>query len=59
MSRFDILCTVRDTIDPVEDERLARFVVGSHIKHHPNAGEDGAEVPVSNKSWKPFNKTIA
>lgn len=47
LSRFDILCTVRDTIDPVEDERLARFVVGSHIKHHPNSGEGGAEVPVS------------
>ncbi len=46
LSRFDILCTVRDTVDPVEDERLARFVVGSHRKHHPNSGEDGANVPV-------------
>ena len=51
LSRFDILCTVRDTIDPVEDERLARFVVGSHIKHHPNAGEDGSEVAVCNKCF--------
>uniref|UniRef100_A0A670Y883 DNA replication licensing factor MCM2 n=1 Tax=Pseudonaja textilis TaxID=8673 RepID=A0A670Y883_PSETE len=37
ISRFDILCVVRDTVDPVQDEMLARFVVGSHIKHHPNS----------------------
>lgn len=41
LSRFDILCVVRDTVDIVEDERLARFVVGSHIKHHPNTVEEG------------------
>lgn len=37
LSRFDILCVVRDTVDPIQDERLARFVVGSHIRHHPGA----------------------
>uniref|UniRef100_A0A8C1FGU2 DNA replication licensing factor MCM2 n=1 Tax=Cyprinus carpio carpio TaxID=630221 RepID=A0A8C1FGU2_CYPCA len=41
ISRFDILCIVRDTIDPVQDEMLARFVVGSHIKHHPSNKEGG------------------
>ncbi|KAI1006175.1 DNA replication licensing factor [Podosphaera aphanis] len=35
LSRFDILCVVRDTVDPVEDERLARFVVKSHSRSHP------------------------
>ncbi|KAM3085637.1 MCM DNA helicase complex subunit [Clarireedia jacksonii] len=35
LSRFDILCVVRDTVDPAEDERLARFVVGSHGRSHP------------------------
>ncbi|KAH6682929.1 putative DNA replication licensing factor mcm2 [Halenospora varia] len=35
LSRFDILCVVRDTVDPDEDERLARFVVGSHGRSHP------------------------
>ena len=30
LSRFDILCVVRDTVDPSEDERLANFVVESH-----------------------------
>ena len=36
LSRFDILCVVRDTVDPEEDERLARFVVGSHGRSHPS-----------------------
>jgi DNA replication licensing factor MCM2 len=35
LSRFDILCVVRDTVDPAEDERLARFVVNSHGRSHP------------------------
>ncbi|KAL4783198.1 MCM2/3/5 family-domain-containing protein [Aspergillus varians] len=30
LSRFDILCVVRDLVDPTEDERLASFVVESH-----------------------------
>jgi DNA replication licensing factor MCM2 len=37
LSRFDILCVVRDTVDPSEDERLARFVVGSHGRSHPSS----------------------
>ncbi|KAF7664250.1 hypothetical protein LDENG_00182550 [Lucifuga dentata] len=41
VSRFDALCVVRDTVDPVQDEMLARFVVGSHIKHHPSNKEGG------------------
>ncbi|KAF2274845.1 MCM-domain-containing protein [Westerdykella ornata] len=35
LSRFDILCVVRDTVDPTEDERLANFVVNSHGRAHP------------------------
>lgn len=35
LSRFDILCVVKDLVDPVQDERLAEFVIGSHIKSHP------------------------
>ncbi|KAF2173770.1 hypothetical protein M409DRAFT_62033 [Zasmidium cellare ATCC 36951] len=35
LSRFDILCVVRDTVDPEEDERLANFVVNSHGRAHP------------------------
>merc|ERR1719409_1574452 len=32
LSRFDILCVVKDVIDQVMDEKLARFVVQSHVK---------------------------
>lgn len=35
LSRFDILCVVKDIPDPEEDERLAKFVINSHIRHHP------------------------
>ncbi|XP_015606147.1 DNA replication licensing factor Mcm2 [Cephus cinctus] len=35
LSRFDILCVVKDEVDPMQDQHLAKFVVNSHIKHHP------------------------
>lgn len=43
LSRFDILCVVRDTVDPTEDERLAKFVVNSHARsqQHANAAYSG------------------
>lgn len=44
LSRFDILCVVRDTVDPAEDERLAAFVVNSHGRAHP-MGNSAADVP--------------
>ena len=45
LSRFDILCVLQDHVDPVQDERLARFVVGSHVRSHKSlqpteGGED-------------------
>src|SRR5262245_54611082 len=36
LSRFDVLCVVRDTADPVMDELLAKFVVYSHVRSHPH-----------------------
>lgn len=45
LSRFDILCIVRDQVDPVQDERLAKFVVQSHVRHHPSSVlEEGTEI---------------
>lgn len=35
LQRFDVLCVLQDKVDPVNDERLAKFVVGSHAKSHP------------------------
>ena len=36
LQRFDILCVLQDVVDPIVDERLASFVVGSHIRSHPD-----------------------
>jgi DNA replication licensing factor MCM2 len=46
LSRFDVLCVVRDTVDPASDERLAKFVVESHMASHPNirAAAEAAEM---------------
>jgi len=46
LSRFDMLCVLRDESDAVQDERLADFVVCSHIRSHPDAtAEDKALRP--------------
>lgn len=39
LSRFDILCVVRDIANPEIDEKLASFVVDSHIRSHPSQME--------------------
>lgn len=44
LSRFDILVVVRDTVEPAEDERLARFIVGSHGRSHPSSTQDSMVV---------------
>jgi DNA replication licensing factor MCM2 len=51
LSRFDILCVVRDTVDPTEDERLAKFVVNSHgrARAYNNATEGGETQPSHDK----------
>ncbi|KAA0037697.1 DNA replication licensing factor MCM2 [Cucumis melo var. makuwa] len=38
ISRFDILCVVKDVVDSVADEMLATFVVDSHFKSQPKGG---------------------
>lgn len=43
LSRFDILCVVKDELDPMQDQRLAEFVVKSHIRHHPSNEEQEPE----------------
>lgn len=35
LSRFDVLCVVRDIADPEIDGKLAKFVVASHVRSHP------------------------
>ncbi|RLN86630.1 hypothetical protein BBJ28_00020514 [Nothophytophthora sp. Chile5] len=45
LQRFDLLCVLQDTVDPVDDERLADFVVSSHMRSNPmkKKPEDEAE----------------
>lgn len=40
LSRFDILCVVRDIVNPELDERLASFVLDSHMRSHPSNVDD-------------------
>lgn len=47
LSRFDILCVIRDTVDPVLDDMLARFVVASHRASHPDAEAKGIDAPTT------------
>lgn len=44
LSRFDVLCVVRDLVRPEDDERLASFVVNSHSKSHPQRGGKKAKL---------------
>ncbi|KAL3835760.1 hypothetical protein ACJIZ3_010496 [Penstemon smallii] len=44
VSRFDILCVVKDVVDPVTDEMLAEFVVDSHCR----AQAKGSNLDVTN-----------
>ncbi|TDL22611.1 MCM-domain-containing protein [Rickenella mellea] len=46
LSRFDVLCVVKDSVDPVADELLARFVVGSHRRSHPQFVAETEEMDV-------------
>jgi DNA replication licensing factor MCM2 len=47
LSRFDVMCVVRDTVDPMIDEMLAQFVVGSHLRSHPDFNVEEDEIKVA------------
>ncbi|KAG2218110.1 hypothetical protein INT45_002360, partial [Circinella minor] len=40
LSRFDVLCVVKDNVEPEQDHLLATNVISSHIRSHPKY--DGA-----------------
>lgn len=35
LSRFDVLCVVKDEVSQDLDSKLAKFVINSHMKSHP------------------------
>lgn len=43
LSRFDVLCVIKDMVNPAVDERLAQFVVQSHARSHPLAAAGSGE----------------
>jgi DNA replication licensing factor MCM2 len=49
LSRFDILCVVKDTVDPTVDERLANFVLNSHLRSHPLFSPEQDQLTISEK----------
>jgi len=49
LSRFDIMCVVRDTVDPIADASLASFVVSSHIRSHPSHPALDSSLPASSQ----------
>jgi DNA replication licensing factor MCM2 len=58
LDRFDIMCVVRDIVDPVSDERLARFVVGSHRRSHPHRDADDVDAPDNASGAAPLDADI-
>lgn len=50
LSRFDILCVVKDELDPMQDQLLAQFVIKSHQKHHPANAEQNDDLLMSQQS---------
>lgn len=44
LSRFDVLCVVRDKVDATQDETLAKFVVDSHMASHPDRNEEEGDI---------------
>ena len=36
LSRFDVLCVLKDEVDVCKDKRLADFIINSHRKNHPD-----------------------
>lgn len=47
LQRFDILCVLQDVVDPIVDEKLANFVINSHMKSHPNKAASKNSEPQS------------
>ncbi|KAK7206262.1 MCM2/3/5 family-domain-containing protein [Myxozyma melibiosi] len=43
LSRFDVLCVVRDLVDSETDGRLAAFVIDSHTRSHPSPEDEATD----------------
>lgn len=48
LSRFDVLSVIRDEVDPLNDERLAEFVVNSHAASNPFNPQNATQAAMEN-----------
>ncbi|EFA77281.1 MCM family protein [Heterostelium album PN500] len=58
LSRFDIACVVRDTIHPIKDSQLARFVIQSHQRSHPNNTNEANNYLVNATQQSPISQEM-
>lgn len=60
MSRFDVLCVVRDEVDQAKDNQLATFVVQSHMRNHPLNKDNSCELrnPFSTTDLEPIPQDL-
>lgn len=59
LTRFDVLCIVKDEVDPMQDRRLAEFVVNSHMKHHPSKVSEMEHEEREKDQFNPDDLTIS
>uniref|UniRef100_A0A183C1X5 DNA replication licensing factor MCM2 n=1 Tax=Globodera pallida TaxID=36090 RepID=A0A183C1X5_GLOPA len=55
LSRFDILCVMRDQADPVDDEHMADFVIKNHKKMHPDVQQAVADTQEKDENIVEFD----
>eukprot|EP00466_Bigelowiella_natans_P003818 jgi/Bigna1/131364/aug1.14_g6072 len=58
LSRFDCLCVVRDIVDTAKDDRIANFVVQSHMKSHPKGSKQAEQLSQSQQVSQESTSTI-
>jgi DNA replication licensing factor MCM2 len=61
LSRFDILCVVKDEVQLQQDMELATFVINSHIRHHPDdkiSNEEKQMIMLEDLSERERSETI-
>ncbi|CCH43767.1 DNA replication licensing factor [Wickerhamomyces ciferrii] len=57
LSRFDILCVVKDVVNAASDERLARFVIDSHVRSNRSIDDEEDEEVDEDEEDEEMNDT--
>ena len=58
LSRFDVLCVVKDLVDPIADTQLAEFVVRSHANSHPSLVQQHEEEENNGEGEGPISQDL-